>query len=421
MYPRSRARLSAHPSALVVCGAFLLAGCESYEAAPVELAAIGRELAQSDVPVELDLAGALRFAEERDPELRRRAHEARAALLDVPGFELMYSMGTRDGMADLTIDPAELFGLLQRGAAFDSAEAERALLVAEWQEARWRLGTELAAIFLSAQRLEQLAPPRFDVDERAFESAGLASPNAVARLRSARLAAELEQQELAAERERLRARFARRLGVPRERCPRLRFDAGDEDEFLARAQLVVDFAARPDLRVAEARYLRAEAALYEASAAQYPRLRVGPEWMIGSSSWGGMFQVYLPLDAGGPVRAARERREAARAELDATWLAAEEELWILEQDLALASARVQQLEAATHAAELALQSARAELELDAAAFEMVAERAAMWARDSGERRMASLREAELLARAGARGGAVPYARERAELVAEGRP
>ncbi|MBL8899275.1 MAG: TolC family protein [Planctomycetes bacterium] len=421
MSPELRVRFSAPRAGLLAMGSILLAACESYEAAPVELRSIGPELAQLEVPAELDLEGALRFAEERDPELRRRAHEARAALLDVPGFELMYSMGTRDGMADLTIDPAELFGLLQRGAAFDSAEAERALLVAEWAEARWRLGTELAAIYLAAERLEQLRAPRFDVDERAFERAGLASPNAVARLRSARLAVELEQQEIAAERERLRARFARRLGVPRERAPRMRFEVQAAGEFQAEAQVAVDFAARPDLRVAEARYLRAEAALYEAAAAQYPRLRLGPEWMIGSSSWGGMFQVYLPLDAGGPVRAARARREAARAELDATWLAAEEELRLLEQDLALASARTRQLEEATRAAELALQSARAELELGAGAFEMVAERAAMVVREAGERRMAQLREAELLARAGARGGAVPYARERAELVAEGRP
>lgn len=404
---------------LFALGAFLLAGCESYEAAPVELAAVGRELARVEIPEALDLAAALRYAEEHDPELRRRAHAARAALLDVPGFELMYSMGTRDGMADLTIDPAELFGLLQRGAAFDSAEAERALLVAEWQEARWRLGTEIAAIYLAAERLERLCAPEFDVDERAFELAGLAAPNAVARLRSARLASEVERQELHAEHERLRARLARRLGVPRERAPELVLEADAAQAFLRGAEAAVALERRPDLRVAEARYLRAEAALYEAAVAQYPRLRIGPEWMIGTNAWGGMFQVYLPLDAGRPVRAARARRDAARSELDAAWLAAEEELRLLERDLAIAAARVQQLDAATEAAQLAVLSARAELELGSGAFEMFAERAAMWARETGERRLAHLREAELLARSGARGGAVPFSRERMELALEG--
>ncbi|MBL8899455.1 MAG: TolC family protein [Planctomycetes bacterium] len=392
--------------------ALLLAACESYDPAPVELAEVGRELAEIEVPESLDLAEALRFAERRDPELRRRAHEARAALDDVPGFDLMYSMGTRDGMADLSVDPAELFGLLQRGAAFEVAEAERALLVAEWIEARWRLGTEIAAIYLAAEALEEFSrsrAPSLDLDERAFEQAGFASPNAVARLRAARLAIALEQREVDAERERLRARLARRLGVPLAKAPALRFDAGVRATFRASAPGVVAFEQRPDLLVAEARYLRAEAALSEAAVAQYPRLRLGPEWMIGSSSWGGFFQVSLPLDAGGPVRAARARREAARAELDATWLAAEEELRVLEQDVMTATARAQQLDAAADSAELGVRSARAQLEISADGFEMIAERAAMWAREAGERRMAHLREAELLARSGARAGVVPGA------------
>jgi hypothetical protein len=282
-------------------------------------------------------------------------------------------------------------------------------LLAEWREAAWRLGTEIAEIYATAAALDAIEPPEIDGDERAFEAAGLASKIAVARFRAARFATERELEELRTERERLHARLARRLGVPRERLPQLVNTEASLALLQQPKEALPALVDRPDLASALVRTALAEAELAEAYMAQYPTISIGREWMIDTSLWGTMLHVKLPLGAGGPVRAARARRAAARAALDAAWLTAEAEVRVLEEDLAVAEMRARAAIAAEEAAHLGLQAARAVLEVDGSAFEMYSERAAMWIREWTDQRTALLYFAMLRARHAARGGMVPGA------------
>lgn len=157
---------------------------------------------------------------------------------------------------------------------------------------------------------------------------------------------------------------------------------------------------RPDVLAAAAALEQADAEFREAVAAQYPSLRVGPEfgWADGTM-WNVMGYLVLPVFADGPARAARERRTARAAELRGALVAAR--AGAVEAMLAndVDEARLEAARAAAAASTAALAAAVAAVGNEPDAFDPLSEAAAMAVRDAGERRMAALDAARSRVRA----------------------
>jgi len=379
--------------------ALLLAACVGHDEVPMGPAAAAAQLAA--VPGgRFDLPRAMAHAMVHNPGLQALEAEARAAGLDVPALEAELEVRGGDETAALMVDPVAWLGLGQRGAALRTVDARQRSALARLATARWEVAREVTTAFAVETALEGLQPVTVAVDGQPFLAAGLASPVAAARLEAAREGARAEVMAVLALREANREALGALLGI------------GPETEFSLAAPVVFPFASaevealdgallqRPDVLVAAAELEVADAGFREAVAAQYPSLRVGPEfgWADGSM-WNAMGYLVLPVFATGPAEAARERRTARAAELRGALARARAEAVASMLAADVDAARARAASAAAQASVAALAAATAQVANEPDAFEPLSEAAAMAVRDAGEQRMAALELARSRVRA----------------------
>ena len=384
--PRSVPRAARWPSALLSLLS-LLGSCVFYEPQEVTLAGLAAAT-PSAPPGPLDLAHAMAFALQHNPELHRLAAEARAAGADVPATEIQGQWSGDDRRLAAMIDPIALLQLGARGAAADLAAARREEALAALAVARWRMLGAITEVFAALTAVESATPPRLVCDVEAFVQAGLASPAAAAMARGASASAAAERLALAADREALLAELRPLLGLPGDAALTLAPLAPDYPPLPPRDP--ASLLRRPDLALAIASYRVADAEFRRAVAEQYPSLMIGPDLPLGAGAVDAMAWFRVPLGADGPAIAARERRDAARARATEALLAASNRAVAagsqheaLAQRAAAASAT-----AAGSAIALAAAEAAAAVEIDA--FLPLAEGAQAAVRDAMERRLATV-------------------------------
>jgi outer membrane protein TolC len=278
-------------------------------------------------------------------------------------------------MFAVLVDPLELLGLGARGATMAEVKAEAAAAVQELAAVRWRVFGELLELYLRQRELTTLTVPALDLDVAAWERSGVAAPVDAAKLRAAQMRAVAMRAWLDSIRRQDRAALARLLG--RHPDVPVQFDLGQDP---LRDPVPADDAAvlrRPDLRLAAARLRVAEAMFRRAVAEQYPSVRLGPDFPLDGGSVQGMAGLRLPFAASGKAEAARERRDAAFAELSGAWLTASREAVDAAAELDVATAEERTTAATLAGAELALRSALVAAHSEIDGFGMVGERAVM--------------------------------------------
>lgn len=375
-----------HPcvSSIAVC-ALLATACVAYQPddandpvpAPVSAPVPGQPLG---------LAAAIEHALRHNPELQALAADARAAGADLPGLQGQGEYRSSSDSLALMVDPVALLGLGQRAREIAAVDARAAAAVAALVAARWRTIGAVAEAFAVAAALQELPPLPTAIDPAPFAAAGLAAPIAVARLQAAeRSAIAATAVRAAAQRDNERG-LCRLLGLAAttalalEPCPPIAAPDRDEAALLH----------RPDVRLAHAEWLAADAAFRQAVADQYPAVMVGPEFPLRGDPLELMGWLRLPLFATGPANAARERRVAARARWAAAWQAATADA--ASAAAADDAARVQFAAAAAAAdqSRTALAVATVGLDVEVDAFAAYADALAMAVRDGGELRDAAI-------------------------------
>jgi hypothetical protein len=367
-----------------------IAACVAYRPQPVELAAVADEVDARTVQA-LDFASAVAYARANSPELKSLAAQARAAGFDVPPVNVVAGTNLSGDHGAITTDPVALLKLGPRGAAAKLADARQAeILTALAQEER-RIGAAVAEAFLLERTLRGLQVPHIDVNAASFHAAGLASDVDRDRVRAARLAQRAETRTIEAEREanlaRLRALLGLGSGARLELVlPEGAFPALPEP---TRRNLL----QRPDLAVALARYKTADAALKKAVADQYPSIVIGGTLEFDGTHFGGVGAIRVPLGAGKPARAAIERREAARLQVEAVLLQAQQEAGERAAEYDAAQARAAATAAAAQVTASALRSSLVRLEVTPDAFRDAAQNANKAVFAAGLAREAAVQEA----------------------------
>ena len=362
-----------------------LGSCVVYEPAAIDLATWTASAPPLPAGA-LSFADAVAFAWRHHPDLARLAAEARAAGADVPATELEATWEGADEMVAVMVDPLALLRLGQRGAMVDVATARQAEALQALAVARWQLAARIAEVYAAATALAEVETPAFAQDPEPFVRAGLASPVAAATARGAVAMAAAEREALATDRLLLLSELRQLLGLPARTPLTLapvdpafpRMPAADE----------ASLRRRPDLVLAVARYEVADAEFRSAVAEQYPSLRLGPDIPLRGGALDAMAVLRLPIGAGSRAVAARERRTAARAEVQTNLLAAGNEAEAAQQRAHAAALRATASSTAAAASASALRAAEATLVVDGEAFDQVAERAQMALREAMERREA---------------------------------
>lgn len=392
------------PSRLhILLAPLLCCGCVAYDRAPLDLdtaAAAAAELPEGTEVV--PFASAVALALRHSPDLLERAAEARAAGLDLAATELQGQYQGDRRMLALMVDPIALLGLGQRGAARQltgarAAEAAAALAVARWQ----RIG-RIAELYAEDAALAALPPLALEIDSEPFLRAGLASPQSAAQLRAAAAGAAAERTAVASEREQIGSELRRLIGLrPGAALQLAPFPADRPEPPIGEPGNV---RHRPDLALALARHATADAEFARAVADQYPALMVGPEAPLRGGMLDVMAWLRWPLLAAGPARAARERRTASAAAVQAALLQARFELDRAGRAQHLAELRASAAAASAAASELALAGARVAVAVEPDAFERFAERAQAAVRDAVDRRQAAVEAARARVQLAVAGG-----------------
>ena len=379
--------------------AVLACACASHDAIPMGAEAAAAQLAA--VPGgRFDLPRALAHALAHNPRIQALEAEVRALAEAVPGLDLEVEVrGGEETLAPM-VDPVAWLGLGQRGATLATVDARHRAAFSQLAQARWEVAREVVTAYAVESALEGIAPVVIPVEAAPFAASGLASPVAVARLEAAQQGSRAEAMGIVAMRESNLVALGAQLGLGAE----VEFEVDAPAVFpFARAEVeMLDEALlrRPDVLVAAAVLEQADAEFREAVAAQYPSLRVGPEfgWSDGSM-WNAMGYLVLPVFADGPARAARELRAARAAELRGAIASARADA----VDAMLANdvdeARLVAARAAAAASAAALAAAIAAVATEPDAFDPLSEAAAMAVRDAGEYRMAALEAARSRVRA----------------------
>jgi len=374
-------------SVLLLCLTLPATSCVSYTTDPTDPVTIATEVRQRRGG-RFTFAQAVQTAFRQNAELRTLAAKARGAGAVVEPTELQAEWRSDDDMLAVMIDPVAMLDLGARGAANSEAHAAAEEAVLALAAGRWQTAGALAEIYEVGRALAALAVPSLALDADAYQRAGLASPLAADQLRAAQARANAERIELDQTRERLLADFRRLIGLPEYEPVEL----VPSDPAWLRQPEATDQAllARPDLAVAAATFRTADAAFRRAVLEQYPSLMIGPDIPLLGAPLQAMAVLRLPIGASGRAIAARERREAARAELEAVCLEASRQAHHADADLAAAEANAEAAMAGQRASENMLAGALIEARVDGDAFERVANAAAMAMRDTMERRAAAL-------------------------------
>ena len=361
------------------------AGCVAYEADPTDVATVAAE-ARLHPGGTFTLAEAIATALRQNPELLALEARARAAGAVTEPIEVEAEYRSELESVAVLLDPIALLGLGARGAAIDVNEAEARAAVADLAVARWRTAAAVAEEFALASQLESLRVPQVGVDVDAFERAGLAAPAVAQRLRAAQAAAHAEDLALLLERERWLSRLRTLLGLAPGTEVTLRLPA---EPVVAQPPADLDAVlSRPDLALALARLHVADAEFRRAVADQYPSIVLGPEIPLRGGMLEAMAVLRLPIGMAGRAEAARERREAARAELAAAWVRAGNEAHTADQELAAAESAASAAASAAEAHAQLLTVAVAGLEVEVDGFDRAAELAGMAVTTATERRKA---------------------------------
>ena len=151
-----------------------------------------------------------------------------------------------------------------------------------------------------------------------------------------------------------------------------------------------ELLSRPDLSLAAAQFEVADADFRKAVADQYPTLQVGPNISLIGNPMRAMAMVQIPFGMQGLAEAARERRAAARADLEHTFLLANREAELNEQQLAAASAVADATAATLHASITAFEASRIAIEVEVDAFARFTAAASMVMRETMEHRRAAI-------------------------------
>ncbi|MBM4062881.1 MAG: hypothetical protein FJ265_17570 [Planctomycetes bacterium] len=374
--------------------ALLLPACVAYHEAPADPAAIAAEL-RARPGGTFTFAEAVATAFAQNPELQALAARARAAGAVTVPVELQSEYRSESEMLAVMIDPVALLGLGPRGGALGTARAEAEAAVQELAAQRWRVAAAIAETFAVEQALAGLHAPDLPVDAEVFERAGLAAPAMAAQLRAAQARGQAEATELQNARAMNRAELCRLLGLPAD--AQVAFAAGPLPPAPPRSDAAL--LARPDLALAAARFRLADAEFRRAVRDQYPSLMIGPEIPLRGDPLQWMAVLKLPIGAHGAAAAAGERREAARAELAAAWLAASAEARQAGLEADTARAQASATEASLEASERALRTALVGANVEIDAFDRIAETAAMAVRDTMEHRVAAVAAARASVRA----------------------
>jgi cobalt-zinc-cadmium efflux system outer membrane protein len=370
---------------LILC--IPVAACVAYRAQPVSLPDVARRIDARSAG-RLDFDAALALAVERDPGLAALRAEARAAGHEVPGTDAETVWRIGDEEIEATADPLALASIGPRGAAKRVARARREEALLRVREAEYELAARLAEIYAVEAALDARAPLEVDADPEAFLAAGLASEVAAAMLRAAKEAEASERRRVEALRKENAARLRALLGVgpgaalalvpPAEGFP----DAPDR---------LLD---RPDLALAVARYRTADAEFRRAVVEQYPSLAAGPEIALRAGEVSGLVELKIPIGASRSARAASERREARRAEVEAALLAARRDAEEGAAAFEAAAARARAASASASAMASAFRAAKARLEVEPDAFEAMADLAGRAVAESAMAREAAVEAAQ---------------------------
>ena len=380
------------------CWPLLLAGCVAYTAQSADPTSIALELQQRPGGT-FDLRSAIATAFAQNPNLQALADRARAAGAVTTPFDAEVEWTGSDDMLAVLVDPVALLGLGARGGAQTVAAAEAAAAVEELTVARWRVAAALAEAFAADRAIDDLAAPAVPIDANAFERAGLAAPLAAAQVRAAQARARAETIELANSHEANRIEVRELLGL-HANAP-LVLTPLDDAALPAPTNGDSALLRRPDLALATARFAVADAEFRRAVAEQYPSVQLGPAFALNGDPLTAMAVLRVPFGMDGLAAAASARRDAARQDLAAAYLAASREAHHAETEAATLQAQVEAAAASRVASEAALRAALVASEVDGEAFAEVAETAAMAVRDAMEHRIAAVAAARARVRAAA--------------------
>ncbi len=347
--------------------ALFLTSCVAYRPAPVDYATTAAAIdAYPGGRLDFDAAYARALATHH--EILRLNALARAAGDDLTPASVTVSANTRDEMSGAMADPLALAKAGQRGAEARVRACERDEILAELRVEELTLAADLAEAFLVERTLAGWRVPAIDLDAASFRDAGLASDAAAAMLEAARASADAERREIAALRESNLARIRHLLPLGPD--ARLEIVPPPED-FPAIDETPIE--ERPDLQYALARYRTADAVFRQKVVDQYPSLEIGSEIGFDGRGLGGVAAVRLPVGASAPARAAEQRREAARAEVEGALLTAREEIVEARQAYETALARARASALSRHGMEAAYAAALARIEVEPDAFDPAAD------------------------------------------------
>lgn len=386
------------PAAIGLALASALSGCVAYFEAPADPTSVAEAIRRRPGG-RFTFASAVATAFAQNATLQALAARARAAGAVTTPIELEVEWRSDTDMLSLLVDPVALLGLGPRGGAIGVVRAEAETAVQELATARWQVVAALAEAFAVDRALAGLDVPGIPVAVESFEQAGLAAPLAAAQVRAARARAEAEAIELRNARASNLAEVRTLLGLhadePVELAP-----IGDD---LVQAPRDGDatLLQRPDLALAAARFQLADAGFRAAVANQYPSLSIGPEIPLTGDPLQAMAALRLPIGMHGEAAAAGERREAARAELAAAYLAASQQAQSATLERETSQAQAEAAVASQAASALALRTSlvAADVDADAMTFERIADAAGMAVRETMERRVAAVGAARAQVRA----------------------
>ena len=344
---------------MVCICALVAAGCVRYTKEPIEWGAVSAQV-EARSPGALDYNGALAYAREHNPELKRLRLEAEAAGLDVPPTSIGFAASSVEKNAVGFVDPLALLKLGPRGARARVAKEREDALFAGLRERDLEVAASIAEAYLVERVLRAVKMPEVAADPEQFRAAGLASSAEVARVDYARDKERAERFTVEALRRENLSELRRLLGVSGTAAVEIVTPA---DEEFPPLPMQADLFARPDLATALEQYHVADAEFRAAVLDQYPVLSVGPAFNWDLVKWGVLVPVRIPVGAGGPARAAGKRREAAR-------LAAEEALVRAQQDVAQSRARYEWTAAQERAARSGARAAHEDLRVALAHIEV---------------------------------------------------
>ncbi len=364
-------------------------GCVAYERDDADLATVASAVSRRD-------GGAFSFAEAAARALRQnpevQAAEARARAAGAASTVPLPVIGEwrgRNEAVGAMLDPIAMLGLGPRGAELDAADARAALAATELAVRRWRTLAEVAEAFRLHRVAANLSAPELGdraVDADAFERSGLASSVAAAMLRAATSKARTERVELDRLRDDQEARLRHLLGLPATAT--LTVLHGEEPVEPADGRLQ-DLLARPDLAVAAARFEVADRDFRKAVAAQYPSFTIGPNVSLRGDPLRAMAMLNVPLGMQGLAAAARERREAARHEIEDALLEARREADLAEHARRAARSDQQTALLMLDARRTAFVAARAALDVEPDAFQRYAAAVSEYVRAAADLRRAA--------------------------------